>query len=29
VLRARIGGGYDAAYEALVADLSKLRRLPK
>ncbi|HVV98098.1 MAG TPA: UdgX family uracil-DNA binding protein [Rhodanobacteraceae bacterium] len=29
VLRARIGGGYDAAYEALVADLTKLRRLPK
>lgn len=29
VLRARIGGGYDAAYDALVADLAKLRRLPK
>jgi DNA polymerase len=29
VLRARIGGGYDAAYAALVADLGKLRRLPK
>jgi DNA polymerase len=29
VLRARIAGGYDAAYGALVADLAKLRRLPK
>jgi len=28
VLRARIGGGYDAAYRALVADLCMLERLP-
>ncbi|HKE49783.1 MAG TPA: UdgX family uracil-DNA binding protein [Rhodanobacteraceae bacterium] len=28
VLRARIGGGYDAAYRALVADLGMLERLP-
>jgi DNA polymerase len=29
VLRARIGGGYEDAYKAFVADLAKLRRLPK
>jgi DNA polymerase len=28
VLRARIGGGYDDAYRALVADLAKLKHLP-
>ncbi len=29
VLRARLAGDYDAAYGAFVADLAKLRRLPK